>query len=321
LLTFTTGSTSKTHRIAACNAISLFLEGALSSENEATRGLSKSHKIWSALFEVSLDTFEDASSSANRQIISVLSKILVQNTDRNEVDRIQRSVVNATMPSILLAESKSRLKTSLIAMSILLQKRAISIQQLISRLQAWITSNYHTWRRHYDSYLRKLGVNMTNLNALRTADSLDNDMKVVLLHTLNLAIVISARNFECTACSGSLMNLIFEQSVQETFLDHELVSISWVSPVRHAISENIDRLESLSNHILYPLFQADPCGFRLLLDQLSVNQLISGNLKSIIPIDDLRLLFSALHTGKELALVHEDCKLNRKEKATLRPRN
>lgn len=308
MLTFTTGSISKPHRIAACNAISLFLEGAISSHNKATQFFTKSHKIWSTLFEICLDTFEDASSTGNRQIVGILSKVLAINADSNEVERIQYDLVNATMPSILLGESKSRLKASLIALSLLLQKKAISIHQLTSRLQTWIAANYHAWRAHYDIYLQKLSVDVTALNVLRDADDLDTDTRVMLLSNLNLAVVTCARNPACTASSGSLMKLIFEQTLQQNFLDHGSASISWVSPVRHAMAENVGRLESLANHILYPLFQADANGFLLLLKELSIDQLISGSAKHNIPTNDLRLLFSALHTGKELALVHEDCK-------------
>ncbi|PCH00030.1 Armadillo-like helical [Penicillium occitanis (nom. inval.)] len=75
-----------------------------------------SNQTWLAVFEVVLTRFDDTTPKPMKQVLSGLFKFLKKHPDAAEAHRIQTGIMDKIMPSIILADPRSRLKSSLVSL-------------------------------------------------------------------------------------------------------------------------------------------------------------------------------------------------------------
>ncbi|KAL1964941.1 hypothetical protein VTN77DRAFT_6294 [Rasamsonia byssochlamydoides] len=311
LQTFSTRSIPRPQTTAACNAVTVFLEAGLSSQNARTQDIALSHQTWMAVFEVYMIRFEDAKIKPMKQVLSCLVKILRKHPDAKEADLIRVGAVNAIMPSVMLGDPRSRLKACLVALELLIRENAISPSQLMSLLYGWLVAHHERWRPLFESHCECLSIDTTHfVGPNPRCDDSDVKVKRDVLTIFNLGLLVHAKSQAYASSAGSMLALFSQKAGLECqripSLELLSPSTSWVSPTRHIMLENMDCLESMSNNVLHPLFACCYSGFRSFIDQLHFQSLLSGDMKDEGTVDEFTLLFSALQIAKKLGLVHED---------------
>lgn len=303
LKTFSTASTSNNHTTAACNALSAFLDTALTSKCEGTTKLACSHETWSLVYEIYMARYKDSSPKAMKQVLECLVGLYIKNPQETDRDAIRLKVAHATIPSIILGEPRSRLKASFVSLETLLRKSAISPDQLISMVESWLLENRERWISLLQEDCKALFIDVPRF--LGSAPSPES--KQTVAEILLLRLLAQAKTPELAASSGDLMAAFFKKvknsgASQE---DSHSLSSAWVTPVRHLALQNLGNLELMSNYTLQPLFNIDPIGFRTFLDKLHLQNLLAGDM-SEAPLPELTLLFASLQMAKKIGLVHDD---------------
>ncbi|BAE58712.1 unnamed protein product [Aspergillus oryzae RIB40] len=312
LKTFSTASTSNTHTVASCNALSAFLDTALTSKYEGTRKLAFANETWTAVFDIYMARYKDSNPKGMRQILECLVNLFNKNPQGTDKDVIRSNITETTIPSIILGEPRSRLKASFVSLETLLRKSAISPIEFISMVERWLLENRERWISLLQEDCKALSIDITRL--LGSAPS--SESKQIVAEILLFRLLTQAKTAELAASSGDLMAAFFlkvkssgmsDPSTQE--ISQNLSSI-WVAPVRHLALQKLGNLELMSNYTLQPLFKLDPVGFRAFLDGLHLKNLLAGDM-SEAPLPELTLLFASLQMAKKVGLVHEDSKWRR----------
>jgi hypothetical protein len=137
--------------------------------------------------------------------------------------------------------------------------------------------------------------------------------RTTVTRVFTLALLIRATSAETASAAGAVLGALL-QKIKTTLPDSEGIYIDrqnsfpiWVMPTKQVMLQNMDTLDIMSNHVLYPLFTIDTSGFRIFIDQLPIQILMSADMTEA-PLDQFTLLFSALQIGKKIGLVHEDGK-------------
>lgn len=308
-LTFSTRSVPKGQTQAACNALILFLDNATSSDCNATQRLANSHKTWLAVFEAVLIRFEDATPRPMKQVLSGLFKILKRHPDVDESRLIQAGLVDYIMPSIILGNLRSRLKSSLISLERFVRDSGLSTSTLMSLTYDWLVKHYEKWHPLFVKHCQSLSVDTTPfIHTDVKYDDLDAPVKSTIPIIFNLALLVHANSNGCTQIAGSLMAHLYMKAVKEegSLLQSAYPTKSWALPTKHVMLQMIDSLELFSRSLLHPLLECDIKGFRAFIRELPLDSVLSGNMVSGGTIDEFKLLFSTLEIGKKIGFVHED---------------
>ena len=291
--------------MVACNSLSAFLDAGFVSKREKTRRLVLSSETWLAVFEVHLKCFEYSKPKPIRQVLLSLARLLSSQVQENERRVFLMRICDAVIPSIIVGEPRSRLKASLVALEVLIRKKAISPLHLISMARVCLLNHHYKWRH-------VLGEDYSiNFSQFTSEGQLDDATAAAVLVQ---GLLIQSRNTDIASLAGSLIALLLERiqadavAQQHLTMNNQCLSSIWTIPARRVMLQNLDFLDQLSNHILQPLFTVDRNGFESLIDKLPVKSLIIGDMADV-PSEEFILLFSVLQTGKKTGLVDEDRKL------------
>lgn len=310
-LTFSTRSMSKGQTQAACNAVINFLESALSSNVPTTKSMAYSNQIWLAVFEVVLIRFDDTTPKPMKQVLGGLFKLLKKHPDAAEASRIQAGLMDRIMPSIILADPRSRLKSSLVSLERLVRESGMSTSTLMSLMYDWLVGHYEEWQPLYSRHCRVLSV---DLSPLQGTDVSYADVSISVKHSIStifsLAILIHAKEHGFMSTGGSLMASLHKNANAENKDPGQSCYplTSWIQPTKHIMLENMEYLELFSRSILLPLLEADIKVFRAFIADLPLGPVLTGNMENAGSVDEFILLFSALGAGKKIGFVHEDRK-------------
>lgn len=303
------------HATTARNAISGFIDAAQVSTNEETRQLVLSPESWLAVFEVYLDRFDDGKPKPMKQVLNSLVKILVKHPDPSEAESMRPKIGDATIPSIMLGEPRSRVKASLVALELFVHKNAVPASDLILMVSNWLVTHHKRWIPLFQEHFKALSIDTAQFTKpISTINIGDKEFQITAARIFALGLLVQAKNPEFISAVGTVLATLCQKMnaspEAEKGLDSEPQkgSAIWVAPVKHILLQNLDNLEALSNNILHPLFSVDPKGFRSFIHQLPVKSLLSGDMTDA-PLDQFVLLFSSLQMAKKLGLVHEDSKL------------
>lgn len=318
LETFSLEAISQPHIAAVCNALSAFLDAGSVSENEKTKRLVLSSDTWLSIFEIYLDRFEYAKPKPMRQVLLSLAKLLTtsQTQESHESRVFLERIGNAAIPSIVVGEPRSRLRASLVALEILIRRKAISPLQIIPMVRGWLLNHHRRWRHVLEEDYKTLGLTFSQFNDESFSEGaveaqLDH---VMVARVLVQGLLTQSSNADVASLAGSIITLflqrIRENTVAQRLLTTKEQSLSsiWTIPAKRIMLQNLDSLDQLSNYILQPLFTVDPDGFHSFISQLPLQSLITGDMADA-PSEEFILLFAALQTGKKVGLVDEDRKL------------
>ncbi|KAJ9220006.1 hypothetical protein DTO169C6_7663 [Paecilomyces variotii] len=305
--TFADASTSASHTTTTCNAVSGFLDAALLSKNHETQEIALSKETWLSVFEVYVDRFEDAKPKPMKQVLNSLLKILAKYTDSGEVEALLSRAGEIILPSIITGEPRSRLKVSLLSLEIFVRKNAISPYQLMNMVSNFLSTHGDLWKpvfeQHHETWISG---SVMNGEVSGEQYSITHVARI-----FTLALLIRATSPEIASASGAVLASLLQKikaalpSSENIYLDPTNSLPIWVAPTKQIMQRNMDALDTMSNHMLTPLFTVDSSGFRTFIDQLPVQILLSGDMTEA-PLDQFTLLFSALQIGKKVGLVHED---------------
>lgn len=281
------------------------------SRNAKTRALSLSHEIWLAVFEVCLLRYEDASPKPIKQVLTCLVRVLKQQNGTEDAALSRRGAVDLMLPSIVLSDPRSRIRASLLALEQLVRDNVLLPSQLAPLLYDWFAAHHARWIPTLRPHCDALSIETAHYTSTtpRRYDECDEQRKLESTIIFTLSLLTHATNPGYAPSAASLLALLYKKAAAESrTTDGTSVPFSWVHPVRHILLQSMDSLEAVSNAILAPLLSADIDGFNAFVSHLPINAVLSGDMKLAGSIDELILLFSALHIGKSAGFVHEDCK-------------
>lgn len=257
------------------------------------------------MYEIFLTRYKDAKPKPMKQVLDSLMGLLIKNPDDNVKVSIRSYAVHATLPSIITGEPRSRIKASLLSLEVLLRKNALSPMELVSAAESWLLKNHERWSPLYQVNCSALSIDIPKFLGGSEGVTPGSDAKTVATEILALGFLMQAKTSDLATGSGATMAVFF-QKLRASNPDSNLAS-AWVKPVRHVVLHNLDILEMTSTYILDPLFNVDATGFRVFLETLPIQNLLTGDMSGA-PTDDLTLLFASLQMAKKNGLVHEDRK-------------
>ncbi|KAL5361084.1 putative death-receptor fusion protein-domain-containing protein [Aspergillus floccosus] len=256
--------------------------------------------------------FRDSKPKPMKQVLESLIAILLKSSEQSTKDAIVTKIASETVPSIILGEPRSRIKASLTTLETLIRKNAILPMDLISMVRRWLLEEPSRWITLLEPDCKALSININQFLQQAANDSIaDQASQKVAAEILVLRLLSQTKSLELAAAAGDVMS-IFLQKMKAQYTSNsdipestqDLVSV-WVAPVRHMVLQDIRNLDSMSNHVLQPLFTVDFKGFRRFVDSLHLNSLLTGDMSSA-PTHEFILLFAALQMAKKIGLVHED---------------
>ncbi|KAJ5668654.1 hypothetical protein N7462_009724 [Penicillium macrosclerotiorum] len=300
ITTLSTTSLPHQHTSAACNAVGAFLEAAVKSKNVDTKRLALSLETWLAVINIFLNRYEDAKPKPLKQLLLSLATIMARNYQQPQKDSVQQLIAFETLPSIILGEPRSRLKTSLTFLEIFVRKNAISPLELITLAQKWLTDHFAEWTPIFekDSQILYSDCDQHQTVGMPREPSQQFAARVFVLGLLN-----QSTNRELSgACSGLLAAFIQRMGTEKISWP---ISTAWVAPVRHVMLQNSNDLDILSTNLLEPVFLTDPTGFFSFVESLPLKNVLAGDIPDT-EHSEYMLLLSALRIGKKTSLVHED---------------
>ncbi|KAH8690204.1 HEAT repeat protein [Talaromyces proteolyticus] len=308
-LTLSTRSVSKEQTRAACNAIIVFLENANATRAEATWDFAFSNKTWMAVFTTILAKFEDAALKAIKQLLGTLAKILKCHPDSSEAQLIRAEIINVVMPSVILGDPRSQLKSSLVALERLIQGDGMSVKTLMSLTYDWLVAHYERWQPLFEGHCRSLFIETSQFTQTNSVYDITNERaRNAVPMIFNLALLVYAKSQGFTQAIGTLIALLHTKvgNCEDSNLESCFPLMSWVVPTRYIMLQDMDSIEYMSRSILRPILECDINGFHAFTKTLPLDMVLSGNMKSQGSVDELILLFSTLQIGKKTGFVHED---------------
>jgi hypothetical protein len=246
-----------------------------------------------------------------KNVLGILSKMLKHHPDSSQAQLIKTGVIDATMPSIILGDPRSRTKSSVATLDRLVRDNAISVNTFISLTCDWLVANYEKWRPLYQEHCASLSIDTSYFaKADFKFDEASEIVKTIVPTILNIALLIYPKRHGSIQIAGSLMAALYTKDRETTDNPGEACYplMSWVVPTRHIMLQDIDSLELISRSILLSLLECGIQGFQKFIESLPLDVVLSGNMKNQKSINECLLLFSALQIGKRIGYVREHCK-------------
>ncbi|KLJ08624.1 hypothetical protein EMPG_15944 [Blastomyces silverae] len=309
--TFSTNDLSSSHMVAICNSISAFLDATALSTNEQVRefSLSGSNPPWSSTFEVLLDRYE-RKPKPMRLVLTSLIRIISRHHDDSIIQSVRSNIVQLVIPNIILCEPRSRLKACLISLEWLIRKDTLPVLDLIQKMKTWMLENPMAWAPRLEGHCIKLGVPINSFIDRESSHGIgENELLFYAAQIFTISLLLNSNNRDLALPAGTLFTLFCHRleaaSMKTSFLYNSPSSSCplWQAPLRYVALQNIDALDAVSDHFLYPLFKAIPAGFQSFIRTLPSHDLQPSSCDATT--DELIVLFAALQIAKELGLVQE----------------
>jgi hypothetical protein len=283
------------------------MQNALSSRISTTQNLGYSHKTWLSVFDAVLTRFEDSTPRLMKPVLATLAKILKNHPNVDEARLILVEIKDATMPSIILADPKSRMKASLAVLERFVRD-GISPSTLMSLIYDWLVAHYDKWRPLLIDHCQYLSTDISPFSGTNISyDDASIKVKRSVPVIFNLALLMHAASQGYSLAVGTLMALIYTKAaeIESELVERKYLLMSWILPTKYAMLQMMDSLDTMSKTLLSALIGSDSEGFRAFVLELPLETLLSGNIESERTIDEFLLLFSALKIGKKAGFVLE----------------
>ena len=305
LNTYSARTISSSHTTASNNAVSVFVQSAMTSQNARTKQIAQSPQTWMIIFEDYMNRFDDSKSKSMRDVLFALIRIMKFQEENTQF--LKSQVVDSTIPHLILPGSRSRLKASILAIEVFIRKSAIPPTELISLIAEWLVKHHTSWTSHLQKDCEALSIDVAQFINQPADDTTGSTWRMeVASKIFVLGLTSCGRNMDSASAVGHTLAALFDNKRSSPC--QKVVASSWVAPVRHVTLQNMDALETISNQILHRLFQIDPDGFNRFINTLPFKSIVDGDMTNA-PLDEITLLLSALQIGKKVGLVHEDCML------------
>ena len=305
LETYSTASLSGSHTTAANNALSVFLQSAVNSQNSGTRQIARSPQIWLTVFGDYMSRFDDSRTKSMRDVLFSLIRLMKFQEDNAQF--IKSHVVDATIPHLILIGNRSRIKASILTIEVFLRKNAILPTELVSLIEDWLVKNHKSWTPLLQKDCEAMSINIPNFINRPLHDTNGSTWRMEAASKIFvLGLVSRGKTMDCASAVGHTLAAFSDNNRYSP--SQKLLTSTWVAPVRHVMLQNMHALEIISNHILHPLFKVDPRGFNCFINTLPFKSILDSDMTNA-PLSEITLLFAALQIGKKIGLIHEDCML------------
>lgn len=280
-------------------------------ENQEIREFILSEVTWMPAFEMFLDRYEDCKPKPIRHVLNSLMNNFTKIAP--EVDRysIESSMIPMLLSNIILCEPRSRFKASLVSLEWLIRKNAFLTIELVERIESWLLQNNHAWSPLLEAHFIKMNISLDLFQKKEARlDISRDDLQYYAMQIFITALILGAIDQENFPSAGSMLSCICQKLKAEPITNKILYSNPhsacpfWLISVRYITLRNLAVLDSMSNHILQPLFKTEPSGFQSFIRTLPLEALQFGS--ETASQGDLILLFSVLKVAKELGILHED---------------
>ncbi|EKG10898.1 Armadillo-like helical [Macrophomina phaseolina MS6] len=274
-------------RAGACNPLCSLLEKCQASPDERIRSLIWSKNIWSDLFDIFLERYDNAKPKSMRQVLLLLCSILQK--DRSTTAQTTRDRSVARLFDVLFQEDDtSRVKPALSALSHFIQKDVLSVDEMITMFEQW--DAHRGQPRH-------------SLSA-----------SGVVSKTFLCGVMNWANHQDTTPAAGNAVCVILEHARRQQakhFTNSTPDSLPiWVEPLETIIRRNPDAMLNFKSHVFPDLFKPVLTDYLKFLEHLHLDdhvKLKPSAEDSSRPSDELEtyLLFTSLQVGKDMGFVQE----------------
>ncbi|KAL2364309.1 hypothetical protein RJZ56_002740 [Blastomyces dermatitidis] len=286
-----------------------FLDATALSTNERIRefSLSGSNPPWACTFEVLLDRYE-RKPKPMRLVLTSLIRIISRHHDDSIIQSVRSNLIQLVIPNILLCEPRSRLKACLISLEWLIRKDTLPVLDLIQKMKTWMLENPMAWAPRLERHCIKLGVPINIFIDRESSQNIgENELLFYAAQIFTISLLLNSNNRDLALPAGTLFTLFCHrlEAASISFLYNSPSSSGplWQAPLRYIALQNLDALNAVSDHFLYPLFKAIPSGFQSFIRTLPCHDLQPSSCEATT--DELIVLFAALQIAKELGLVQE----------------
>ncbi|KKY23312.1 putative heat repeat protein [Diplodia seriata] len=272
-------------RAGACNPLCSLLEKCQASPDERIRSLIWINHIWTDLFDIFLERYDNAKPKSMRQVLLLLCTILQKDHTATACTVKDESVVRL-FDVLFQEDDTSKVKPALIALSHFVQKDVITVDYTITAFEQWASAT---------------GKSLQQFPA-------PGSVPKTFLH----GIMSWANHQDTTPTAGNAVCAIMEhgrrQKAAHFSKDNANSPPIWVEPLESTIRRNPDAMLNFKNHVFPDLFKPILTGYLRFLEHLHLDDHIrlkpSADVK---PLDDFEasLLFTSLQVGKDMGFVQE----------------
>ncbi|KAI5295035.1 hypothetical protein KEM52_002538, partial [Ascosphaera acerosa] len=308
--TFAAPTLIPSHRSAICNAIHAYFDSCLRSKSRELHAAALSQRQWTSLFDSFLERFSDSKPKSMRHVLGALITVLRKHPDRAVTRAIlDDDVLPQLIAVIILGEPQARLKPCLTALEWLIRKDALNALSFIERVRCWLADadNQPAWLRVSTKQCELIGIPTQTLQQSHEPDPSANYYTAQLV---TAAAISASIPLQILPTTGALVSLLCKQLRQGGLTKHSGLCVNedrpfWLPVLRAVCLQNLQQIEEISNHVLFPICKTEPDGFQQLIDTLPLSVLTQGRDCNATE-EELKLLFAILSTAKELGVVHED---------------
>ncbi|ORY10759.1 putative death-receptor fusion protein-domain-containing protein [Clohesyomyces aquaticus] len=289
------------HRAAACNVLCAIIETCQGSEAEYARNAVLSDSIWSRLFEIYLRRSENAKPKSMRQVLVVLTQVLIQ-AEGQESIRQRNRAVSMFLDIICNRGDRMQAKPALQGLAHFLFKDLVSFPKLVEIFRA---------------------------HRLEQVSGTDTRSVQLLLSVFFLWVV---RDDTAQAAGHLIKNSITQiRAIQFPTKDINIsrgdasISPLWIEPLVAALRSWPNRMQEIKSNILPHCFLPSVEEYLRFLSYLHLDRHLSvkGDLPASLRIfsstdnrletsEEFAMLLAAIETGKELGIVKDvDCRLSK----------
>ncbi|KAB2578407.1 Uncharacterized protein DBV05_g3058 [Lasiodiplodia theobromae] len=274
-------------RAGACNPLCSLLEKCQASPDERIRSLVWTKHIWTDLFDIFLERYDNAKPKSMRQVLLLLCTIL--HKDKSTTAQAVRDESVVRLFDVLFQEDDtSKVKPALIALSHFVQKDVVTVDYTITTFEQWATSK---------------GKSLQLFPA-------PGSVSKTFLH----GIMNWANHQDTTPAAGNAICIILDHGRRQQAVhlakDNANSRPIWVEPLESTIRRNPDAMQNFKSHVFPDLFKPILTDYLRFLEHLHLDDHIrlrpstDGGSK---PSDDFEasLLFTSLQVGKDMGFVQE----------------
>ncbi|KAJ9639502.1 hypothetical protein H2199_006537 [Coniosporium tulheliwenetii] len=245
-------------------------DGTIATEevNEDVRAIVWRNSAWIKFFRVFLERSDTAKGKPMRQVLVVLTTLLIQAGDDSESSSIKNGILNDLFDILFEQSSHSKAKPALQALSHFLVSKLFTVCMLLDVFRDW---------------------NQRHAPSQDLVPQASDHTQLFLRRLFNCI----TRNDLAPAAGHLVVTLLDKgRQQQEELVHHSELYPVWAQPLRSAVGEAPESVPEFKNHLFPGLFK------------LSFND-YSQRRGSEYEDSDVALLFAALQAGKEIGLVQE----------------
>ena len=277
------------HRAAACNTLCAFLEQAAASPVSKVRVNFHHKSIMIRVFNIYLQSSGgDSQSKPMKQLLKVLVKLLLRESSHDLSAAVVYATIDTCLSHIYAQKDSSCAKAAMTVITMLLQKRLISVELLLAKEDVVSSKNGEA---NPATQSRPIS------SPSKTRQDMPSSMSGFISQVMRWL-----RHRDTGPAAARLVIAIF-RCLDDVSEDH-CASPSpgvpiWSQLLLGAVHQQPELIENLEQYLLPDLLRINPLKTEEFLRTLPINELSRGNI-SHLATEDIRLCLAAMGVVEEL---------------------